>query len=263
MLSTEAVIQRVRRDINIAAALKIGFFIAIFCCLMIGPALLKMLALGLVICAWVWLSFTSAKGSRIAADSPLLIASGQYEEAEQRIDQAIGTFSLFQAVKLQALHQLAILRHAQHRWQESATLCRALVSRRLGQSRVFSRQAMLLLGESLLEMDDLPGAYQAIVALYGQQLSLGEVLHLLLAQLDYESRLGAWDRMMQAAPSKVQLAELMPAQQAARAQALLALAAKKTDQSDWFNWLRQRAQLLADPQTLCADRPILKELWYA
>jgi hypothetical protein len=69
--------------------------------------------------------------------------------------------------------------------------------------------------------------------------------------------------MMQAAPSKVQLAELMPAQQAARTQALLALAAKKTGQSAWFNWLRQRAQLLADPQALCTDRPILKELWYA
>ena len=261
MLRVETAIQRVHRGNAVASALKVAFFLAIVGCLLIGPTFPKLLALGAVLFAWIWLSFTSARGSQIVADSPSLIASGQYEEAEQRIDQAIASFSLFRIVKLQALHNLALLRHAQQRWQETAILCRALLRQRLGPNRSLSRQSHLILADALLEMSDLPGAYQAMINLYRQRLPLSEVLSLLLVQLDYESRVGAWQEMMRAIEMKVQLAELMPTQQSARAQALLALAAMKMGRQDWADWLRQRAQLLAEPQRICADRPNLGELW--
>ena len=41
---------------------------------------------------WLALSYRSAKGSSVAADSPLLIASGQFEEAEQRIETVMRFF---------------------------------------------------------------------------------------------------------------------------------------------------------------------------
>jgi hypothetical protein len=41
----------------------------------------------------------------------------------------------------------------------------------------------------------------------------------------------------------------------------MALAAKKIGRMDWFDWLRRRVELLIDVQHLCADRPMLKELW--
>jgi hypothetical protein len=60
---------------------------------------------------------------------------------------------------------------------------------------------------------------------------------------------------------KVQLAELMPSSAAARAQALLALAGKRVGRQDWADWLRRRAESLADPGKLVAERPVLRELW--
>jgi len=110
-------------------------------------------------------------------------------------------------------------------------------------------------------MGDVRGASEAIAGLFEQRLSLAEVMKLLSVQLDYQSRLGAWNDMMHGITTKVQLAELMPAASAARAQAMLALAAKHTGRPDWSDWLRRRAELLADVQKLTTERPALWELW--
>ena len=59
----------------------------------------------------------------------------------------------------------------------------------------------------------------------------------------------------------MELAELMPPMRSARVQAMLALAAKKTDKKAWETWLRRRAELLADAKELIAARPVLSELW--
>jgi hypothetical protein len=67
--------------------------------------------------------------------------------------------------------------------------------------------------------------------------------------------------MMRNTMSKIQLAELMPADAAAKAQALLALAAVKTGRLDWAEWLRRRCELLVDVNKLVVERPILKEVW--
>jgi hypothetical protein len=118
-----------------------------------------------------------------------------------------------------------------------------------------------MLADALLELGDVRGASEAINGLFAQRLSLNEVMKLLAVQLDYQSRLGAWNDMMNGITTKVQLAELMPAASAARAQAMLALAAKHTGRPDWADWLRRRAELLADVQKLTTDRPALWELW--
>jgi hypothetical protein len=194
-------------------------------------------------------------------DSPSLIATGQFDEAEKTLDEATRAFSLFSPAKLRVLQQLAVLRHAQRRWHDAAALSRALLRQRLATRGGLARPAQLILAESLLELNDLAGSYAAIRELYTQQLSLEESLHLLSLQLDYESRIGAWENMFHVAPSKCQLAELMPPAQAARVQALLALAALKCNRMDWADWLRRRAELLADVNTLAAARPILWQIW--
>ncbi|MGH7214223.1 MAG: hypothetical protein ACREIT_05625, partial [Tepidisphaeraceae bacterium] len=86
-------------------------------------------------------------------------------------------------------------------------------------------------------------------------------LNLLHVQLDYSARVGAWGSMTESLPTKVQLAELLPADRSAKAQALLALACGRTGRSDWSEWLRRRVELLADVQQLAKERPILWELW--
>lgn len=264
MLRVDSTISRVRRDITLSVLLKVALLCAALAC-MIGGGGENMRIVGLVGVGalWFWLSMNSARSSRTAAESPSLIAAGQFEEAERNIEQAVRTFSLFRPVKLQALHHLALLRHAQRRWQESALLSRALLRQRLGSLQPLSRPALLLLADSLLEMGDLRGAYDAISGLYRERLSLPEVLNLLAIQLDYSTRIGAWQSMLDNVMEKVQLTELMPPAISARCQAALALAAKKLGRQDLADWLRARAELLADVQQLTLDRPALVEVWRA
>ena len=260
MLTAKTAISRLRRDLTLAALVK-GLLVGAVGAALFVPKVDKAVALVVVGGVWMALSYASAKGSRLAAGSAALIAAGEFDEAERRIDQSLRRFNLFRAVKLQSLHHLAQLRHAQRRWPESALLARALLGHRLGSVGGLARPARLLLAEAMLEMNDLPGAYEAINGLYTQRLSLGEVLTLVLVQLDYESRVGAVEKMMASPMGKVQLAEIMPSAAAARAQALLALAGKRTGRQDWADWLRRRAELLADPGRLVAERPVLGELW--
>jgi hypothetical protein len=261
MIPVATAIHRVRRDLTLSTLLKVGLSVAVLGCMLVGPDNLRLASLVGVGALWLWLSLTSARGSRAAAESPQLIAAGEFEAAEKNIENTVRTFSLFRAVKLQSLHHLAILRHAQRRWQDSAELAKALLGQRLGPLQPLSKSTRLLLADSLLEMNDLRGTYEALVGLYLEQLSLSELLNLMLVQLDYSSRVGAWASMMDNFMGKVQLAELLPAGASARAQALMALAARREGRPDVESWLAQRAGLLADVGKLVAERPVLGELW--
>jgi tetratricopeptide (TPR) repeat protein len=199
------------------------------------------------------------RGQRLAAESPSLIAAGQFDEAENHIERALRSFSLFRSSKVMSLHHLALLKHVQKHWRETAALCRALLKQRPGTLRGLAKITRLLLADALLELNDLPGAYASLAVLYHEHLSLGEAVNLLAIQLDYESRIGAWETMLPrgAIYKRVQL----PAETSARAQALMALAAMKTGQHSWADWLRARAQLLADPTDLINERPLLSKVW--
>jgi len=260
MISSDVAIHRVRRDLTLGMLLKAALLGVVFVALFAKPST-RVPTLAGVVGVWFVLSLTSARSSRLAMDSPALIATGQFDEAERQIDQAMRAFSPFGPAKLRALHQLAMLRHAQQRWQDAAALCRALLSHRLAGNRALSKPSSLILAGSLLELNDLNGTYVALRELYSQQLSLEEVLNVLALQVDYEARIGAWQHMFAGAPTKVQLAELMPSEQAARLQGLLALAALKCGRADWADWLRRRAEILADVKTLTTARPMLSEIW--
>jgi hypothetical protein len=261
MLTAEAAIHRTRRDLTLGLALKALFPLALVGCFLVGPEPLRLAMLFGVIGGWVALGLSSVRRAQLAAMSPGLIAAGRFEEAEQQIDEAIRSFSPFSSAKLRPLHHLALLRHAQRRWKETALLCREFLGHRPGAVKGLSNPARLILTDALLEMGDVRGAYDAIASLYRERLSLAEVLHLMLLQLDYSARIAAWKSMLESVANKVQMAELMPADGAARAQALLALAAMKLGRDDWAQWLGARARLLADPVQLMDQRPILRELW--
>jgi hypothetical protein len=266
MLSTEHAITRCKRDMTLGALLRTVLLATALAAVLVGPfvggAFDGSLLLVLVGIVWLVLSYRSVRGSRIAADSPSLIAAGQFEAAERRIGEALHAFSLFRNVKLLSLHHLALLRHAQQRWQETAMLCRALLRQRLGGGAVgLGRSTQLILTDSLLELDDLRGAHESLARLYEHRLSLAEALKLLGVQLDYLSRIGAWDQMLYALPTRVQMCELMSATNAAQSQALLALASRKANRAEWADFLQQRAALLVDPQKLIERRPVLRELW--
>lgn len=268
MLTAQSAISRFRRDLTLGALLRGALLLTALIAMGLNlvPTAVKfdgtlvLLAVGVV---WVVLSYQSVRGTRLAAESPSLIAAGDLEAAEEQIEQALRSFSLFRSAKVLSLHHLALLRHAQRRWQDSALLCRTLLGQRLGTMRSISKPSRLVLADALLELGDVPGAYRVLTELYKERLSLTESMNLLLVQLDYESRIGAWASMLPVGGiyQRLQLAELMPATNAARAQSLMALAALRLGRRDWAEWLRRRAELLADPAELIRERPALSDLW--
>jgi hypothetical protein len=264
MISAEKAIKTLQRDLTLSAVMKAALFGGAILITVIGPMFASGVPLAvmlLMLGGWMGLSFYNARGSSLAADSPSLIASGQFDEAEQEIERVIRSFWLFRSVKLMSLHHLAVLRHAQRQWKDSVLLSQALLKQRLNTMPTVARTTRLMLADSLLELGDLNGAYQALMSLYSQKVSLLEAMNLLVVQLDYESRIGAWASMFQNIQYKVQLAELMPATSAARTQALLALAAQRLGRADWGDWLRRRVELLTDINELMVHRPIIKELF--
>lgn len=260
-----AVLARLRRDLALATALRWALLLAATAAVLSqavpGLAFAGSVALAVVAGLWLVLSYFSARGSRAASITPSLIAAGEYEEAQQSIDEALRAFSLFRTVKLRSLHHLALLRHAQRRWAEAAMLSRALLAQRLGPLWSAGRSARLVLAESMLELGDVHGAYEALDGLYGQDLPLAEALELTALQADYLSSTGQWRHLMQDAGRKAALAELMPGPRSAQTQALLALAARKLGLGEWERWLRRRVELLAEREELVSRRPVLAELW--
>jgi hypothetical protein len=157
------------------------------------------------------------------------------------------------------MHHLALLRHAQRRWRESTLLCQAVLAQRSAPG--LARSTLLMMADSMLQMNDLAGAFGALGELCRQRLSLHEALALQLLQLDYGWRVGAWEPMLSGVGAKLQMAELMPSVNAARSQAYMAVAALKTGRRDLAVWLRRRAELLADMQEITTDRPALRDLF--
>ena len=268
MINVQEAISRFRRDVTVGTVVKASLTLAAVLILSlhfvpaarsIDPTLL-LLVLGVV---WFTLWYRTMKGSRMAAESSSLIASGRLEQAEQQIEQSLRAFSMSRSIKSMSLLNLALVRLAQKRWPDAAILCREVLSAKKGNPDHLSKSSRLLLADSLLEMGDTRGAHEALLGLYQHRLSLGEALNLLRVQTEYLARIGAWDYMMQGVATKVQMSELMPTPQAARTQAMFALAAKRAGRADWANWLKARVELLADPKELTAERQILWELWQA
>lgn len=266
MISVQEAISRFRRDATVSlivkGALGAGLgavFVLNFLPVgkVVSPSLLLMLLGGV----WFVLWYMTMKGSRLAAESSTLIASGRLEQAEQQIEQSLRAFSISPSVKSMSLLNLALVRLSQKRWAETALLCREVLSRRKGAPEHMSKSGRLMLADSLLEMGDLRGTHEAISGLYNHRLSLGEALNLLRVQTDYLARIGAWEQLMIGVETKVELSEIMPTANAARVQAVLALAARKIGKLDWANWLRQRVELLVDVRDLAKERPVLWELW--
>lgn len=266
MISAQVAISKVRRDMALSAVVRwlligtalLALFISV---LFEDPQTFVMSVLMAVGAIWVILGFRSVRGTRIAAGSGSLIAAGQFDRAEQQIAEAVKSFSIFRMAKLMCLHDLAVLRHAQNRWQESAMICQALLNEQGDTSGGLDRSSRLILAESLLELGDLRGVHDMLARLYQQRLSLREALVLLGVQLDYLWRISAWEQMLVSAGKRIEMSELLPTQQSARMQALLALAADKTGKIELRDWLKRRVELLVDVERLCADRPILRELW--
>ena len=102
MISVQEAINKFRRDGAVSTLLKAAFVAAAVLILTlhffpqarIDPTLLLLLLGG----GWVALWYRTMKGSRLAAESSSLIASGRIEQAEEQIEQSLRAFSMSRAI---------------------------------------------------------------------------------------------------------------------------------------------------------------------
>ena len=267
MLTTTKAISIFRRNMILATFVQMGLWGVVLASLFlnvlpIGPVGSGTVLMIVAICIFVSFAFYIVKAAGLESRSLALINSRQFKEAEANIEILLHRSLLIKTRSIANLYHLMLLRHSEKSWPDVVELSAILVNQKSFARTPFYRSMLLVRTEAMLETGNLNGAYSALIKLYEMRLSLVEATNLLVLQLDYESRIGAWESMLPANATykRVQLAELLPSLKAARAQGLMALAAQKLGRSDWCQWLTRRAHLLVGHGDLIADRPILAEL---
>lgn len=202
-----------------------------------------------VLGVWLAVSTISAKASRAL---PAITAAIEADPggAEAMVEENLRRRPLLRWVRLMLYHRLAVLRHRQGRWEESVAICEAVLAQPMGPARQVRPHLLLMLAEARLQFGDLIGAYPALLELYGTRLGLTESLQRLALQTRYEVMAGRHDAALHRADQKIEMAELMPAPQCGAMHALLAVAARQTDQPDLARWFEARAELLCTPEQL-------------
>jgi hypothetical protein len=153
-------------------------------------------------------------------------------------------------VRLMLYHRLAAIRHRQHRFAESAAICRAVLSRPLGPARRQRGSLLLMLAEASLQSRDPHGAYTALAELHGVPLGLAERLQRLTIQTRYEVLMGHDRAAMNGIRDKLLMAELMPAEHCGAMHAMLTASAKRTGKDELADWLWRRSELLCGREQL-------------
>lgn len=199
-----------------------------------------------VLIVWLMVNSISAKVSRELPTIAALLDSDP-AAAEDRIARALKRRPLLRWVRLMLAHRLAVLRHRQQRFDDSARLCQAILAYPLGPARQTRPHLLLMLAEAQMQLGQPSAAYPPLRELHGMPLSLAEQLQRLALQTRYELLIGRHAEAVRDAKRKVELAELMPAAQCGVMHAMLATAADRTRQTELAAWLWERARLLLTP----------------
>jgi hypothetical protein len=263
MIQVDQAIRRVNRSVALTWAIHALLALAVGGGLIVGSILqVPSILLASIPCIlWVLLAVNGYRETHNAMRWPMLIASGDLEQAEQEIENAIHGFSVMRSVKLLSLHHLSVLRMAQRNWADAARLSKAMQGHHLSKDGSLKRASLLVLAASAARVGQMHDAYSALQRLRRMPLTLDEQLSLLHAESVYLGRLGAWDALAWRIDVKVRMAELMPTEYAVQTQAFLALAARRTGQSQWTGYLSRRCELLCDVAVLAGEEPVLAELW--
>lgn len=262
-MQVEQAIRRVNRDMILGWTVHILLGLGVLVALLGGAAMgvSPVLLAGIPCTLWVLLAINGMRETRDALRWPSLIAAGRLDEAQKQIEQAIGRFGVLRSVKLLSLHQLAVVKAAQRQYRDALDLSRAILQYRLPKDQAMRRASLLLLAGSAVECEQYTEAFAAMTRLRSMPLALDEQLSLLVAETNYMGRLGAWNEMAVSLSEKAKLAELMPTETSAQVQAWLALAARKTGNVQWEQYLVRRCGLLVEPSKLCDGVPVFRELW--
>jgi hypothetical protein len=193
---------------------------------------------------WVGLSMASARVAQALAAVTAMIDLDP-RQAEALLAMSMRRKPIQRSIRLLLFHRLAMLRHRQSAYPEAAAVCHELLLRRLGAAERVRVHLLLLLVESRLHADDLPGAYIGLSELHERKLSLTERLQLVALQTRYDVAAGHDAAALARVGPTVRMAELMPAAQCGAVHDMLAGAADRSGLRELAAWLHTRADLLA------------------
>jgi hypothetical protein len=206
------------------------------------------LLLVMVLVGWFSLNMVSAKVSRQLPMITIMIESDP-AAAEAALAQVMQRRPLMRGVRLMLYHRLALMRHRQRRYAESALICQTLLTYRLGAAEQTRCHMLLMLAEARLECGDMLGTFFALSELYRMPLSLIEALQRLALQTRYEVTAGHFAAAIHHWRQKLAMAEIMPAWPCGMMHVMLATAAQRAGQSELAAWLDKRSRLLIDRES--------------
>lgn len=218
------------------------------------------LLVGVVLLGWIVLALVSFHLARMLQMARILLGTGQTDNARVWLGRVMTGWSLSSRIQLVACQHLASSFSGKDAHQEVVSICRALLRHRLSRLRHVAVNARLMLADSLLMLDRLAEAYEALRPLYDLPLSLADRMKLLPIQLRYELRSGQPALAAESLPEKVRIAELLESPQAALVHAMLAKACRRQAMYALAEFLIRRARLYADLEPLAQRYNVIADI---
>ncbi len=210
---------------------------------------------GMLVCfvlfgaAWILFNLTNARVAQQLPQIVQLIEAGG-RETESLIRHVTLRRPLHRAVRLLVYHRMAMLRYRQRRFTEVVVICRSILSYTLGPARQVKAHLLIMMAEAGVECRDWHGVGAALAELHRCRLSLAEALRLLALQTRYQVQFGDDHPALDGIEHKMLMADLMSSEHCGATNALLSIAASRSNRPDLARRLWQRAQLLCTPQQL-------------
>ncbi|MEL7087137.1 MAG: hypothetical protein AAGL98_01645, partial [Planctomycetota bacterium] len=208
--------------------------------------------LGAVVLVIGWVMLNRAGAGVMRALPQVTAVAEQHPAAgEAALADMLGKRFLPRWVRLMLYHRLALLRHRQQRYGESAAVAQCLLTAsRPGPTGRHRANLLLLLVEARLELRDAVGAWMALHALAQTPVSLNEALQRMALRARHEVMAGQDAAALHRAEEKIRLAELMPGPQCGAFHALLATAAHRVGRADDHRRWWARVELLCSPEQI-------------
>jgi hypothetical protein len=247
---------QLNRDAVIRWAAIIGMIFAYFGVHMTAGVVANLFMAILIGLMTLWIAFNITTGTIARSLIKITAAIDSNPQlAETLVALGLRSSPLTSGTRLLLYHRLAVLRYRQKRYQETAELAAALIHIDDGSLRSVRANLLLILAECRIRSRDLTGAYYALGELVYLKLSLSESLQRLLLQTHYEVLAGHSLSAVTGWRDKIEMADMMPAQQASALHELVGLAAQQQDLAELGAWLLERSRLLAAQSDSTYERP--------
>jgi hypothetical protein len=206
---------------------------------------------------WALIIINSARVARYVQTAGALLSIGQLDDAEVWLRRVLERFSLSARTKILACQQFASLFFRRDDHPSVVIICSELLKHRLTRLHSIWLNTRLMMADSLLMLDRVPEAYDAMRPVYDAPLSLSDRMKLLPIQLRYELAADHASASVEALPDKLRIAELLDSARAALVHALLAEACRRNNMAEQQAFLTERAWLYHDLDQLASRYPLI------